>query len=69
MSKRIDSHVISYQLIKTTRRLTFDIAYQRGDTIFEGDDDGPYFKFLASNGVFIQRKARQSLQYVCHSAE
>ncbi len=32
--------VLICRLIKTTRRLTFDIVYQDPKTIWMGDDDG-----------------------------
>ena len=42
--------VLTCRLIKTTRRLTFDIVYQDPKTIWMGDDDGDYYRFVASNG-------------------
>jgi len=54
--------VLEYKLIKTTRRLTFDILYQRPDLIFMGDDDGEYFTFTASNGYQVISRSRMDIQ-------
>ena len=53
---------IVYELVKTTRRLTFDVVYQRIDTIYTGEDDGPYTRFLASNGYEIFSRSRMDIQ-------
>ena len=54
--------IISYQLIKTKRRLTFDILYQREDTRYRGEDDGNYFTFRASNGYEVISRSRMDIQ-------
>lgn len=54
--------ILRYSLIPTTRRLTFDISYQDPDTIWIGDDDGAYFKFLASNGYEVISRSRMDIQ-------
>lgn len=53
---------IRYTLTKTTRRLTFDVLFQRDDLIFKGDDDGPYFTFTASNGYQVISRSRMDIQ-------
>lgn len=60
--RRMSQVVIAYHLIATTRRLTFDIEYQRADTIYRGEDDGPYFKFVASNGYEVISRSRMDIQ-------
>lgn len=35
--------ILVYSLLKTTRRLTFDIRYQAPEVTYMGDDDGPYY--------------------------
>jgi hypothetical protein len=56
------NEVLKYRLIKTTRRLTFDIEYQDDEFIFKGDDDGNYFKFVASNGYEVISRSRMDIQ-------
>jgi hypothetical protein len=53
---------ITYQLIKTKRRLTFDIQDQELFTRYMGEDDGPYFQFTASNGYEIISRSRMDIQ-------
>lgn len=54
--------VIIYRLIKTNRRLTFDIIYMHDDLIYKGEDDGDYYKFVASNGYEIISRSRMDIQ-------
>lgn len=54
--------ILRYRLIKTTRRLTFDITWQDPRTIYTGDDDGEYFKFVASNGYEVISRSRMDIQ-------
>jgi hypothetical protein len=46
---------IAYRLVKTTKRLTFDILYQNqaAEVTWYGEDDGDYHKFTASNGYEV----------------
>lgn len=57
-----DDAVLSYSLVRTTRRLTLDILWQDPDTIYMGEDDGPYFKFVASNGYEVISRSRMDIQ-------
>lgn len=54
--------LLKYQLIKTTRRLTFDIIYQDEKLIWMGEDDGDYYKFTASNGYEVISRSRMDIQ-------
>jgi hypothetical protein len=54
--------IIQYQLIRTNRRLTFDITWQREDTRYKGPDDGDYFVFTASNGYQVISRSRMDIQ-------
>lgn len=54
--------LLQYRLIKTTRRLTFDILYQDDHTIWMGDDDGDYYKFVATNGYEVISRSRMDIQ-------
>jgi len=54
--------ILIYRLIRTTRRLTFDIDYQHESTIYMGEDDGEYFKFIASNGYEVISRSRMDIQ-------
>ena len=54
--------LLVYSLIKTERRLTFDIQFQAEKTIYTGEDDGPYFKFVASNGYEVYSRSRMDIQ-------
>lgn len=54
--------ILHYNLIKTTRRLTFDIVYQMESTKFTGEDDGDYFMFIASNGYQVISRSRMDIQ-------
>jgi hypothetical protein len=53
--------IIQYQLIKTKQRLTFDILFQREDTIYRGEDDGDYYVFAASNGYELHSRSRMDI--------
>ncbi len=55
-------NVIEYQIIPTTNRLTFDIEWQHPQTLYKGDDDGDYFKFIASNGYEVISRSRMDIQ-------
>lgn len=55
-------NLIDFRLIKTRQRLTFDIIWQYPATIFDGPDDGDYFKFVASNGYEIISRSRMDIQ-------
>lgn len=57
-----DKGVIGYNLISTTRRLTFDILWQHPATRYQGDDDGEYFTFTASNGYQVISRSRMDIQ-------
>lgn len=54
--------VVEYQLLKTNRRLTFDITFQSEDSRYRGHDDGPYFTFTASNGYQVISRSRMDIQ-------
>lgn len=54
--------IIVFQLLKTKRRLTFDILYQREDTRYRGEDDGEYFTFPSSNGYCVISRSRMDIQ-------
>lgn len=54
--------LLVYSLIKTKRRLTFDITYQHPATRYRGDDDGPYYVFTASNGYQVISRSRMDIQ-------
>jgi hypothetical protein len=54
--------LMDFRLVKTKRRLTLDIIDQRPDTRYQGDDDGPYFYFKASNGYEIISRSRMDIQ-------
>ena len=54
--------ILECRLIKTTRRLTFDIIWQHPMTIYTGDDDLEYFKFIASNGYELISRSRMDIQ-------
>ena len=53
--------IIKYLLIKTKQRLTFDILFQREDTIYRGPDDGDYYLFVASNGYELHSRSRMDI--------
>lgn len=54
--------LLIYRLIKTTRRLTFDILFQDPSVIYLGDDDGPYHHFRATNGYEVISRSRMDIQ-------
>lgn len=54
--------LLRFRLIATTRRLTFDIEWQHPRTIYKGEDDGPYLKFVASNGYEVISRSRMDIQ-------
>lgn len=62
MSIENDQALIEFYLIKTTRRLTFDISKQAHRVTYMGDDDGQYFKFVASNGYEVISRSRMDIQ-------
>lgn len=49
-------------LIKTEKRITFDIVWQADHTRYRGDDDGDYFIFTASNGYQVISRSRMDIQ-------
>lgn len=55
-------NIIEFAIIKTKRRLTFDITYQRPDTRYQGADDGDYLTFKASNGYEVISRSRMDIQ-------
>lgn len=56
--------LITYRLVKTTKRLTFDILYQSPDkrVTWYGDDDGDFHKFRASNGYEVVSRSVMDIQ-------
>jgi hypothetical protein len=56
-----DRVLLRYSLIKTERRLTFDIIYQDEYTRNRGTDDTPIV-FKASNGVEVITRSRMDIQ-------
>ena len=54
--------LLSYKLIKTTNRLTFDIILQDPDTIWMGEDDGDYYHYTATNGYEVISRSRMDIQ-------
>ena len=54
--------ILQCRLIKTKKRLTFDIIKQADRVTFKGEDDGPYFKFTASNGYEVISRSRMDIQ-------
>lgn len=54
--------VIEYKIIPTTQRLTFDITWQHPETRYMGDDDGDYYKFVASNSYEVISRSRMDIQ-------
>lgn len=55
--------LLKYRLIKTTRRLTFDIVYQDEKTIWMGEDDGDYYKFVCpKTGYEVISRSRMDIQ-------
>jgi hypothetical protein len=53
---------IDLQIIKTNRRLTFDILRQSKDVTWFGDDDGDYPTYRATNGYEIISRSRMDIQ-------
>lgn len=60
--KSTDPEVIDYMLIATNRRLTLDIAFQHAATRWQGDDEGDYPVFTASNGYEVISQSRMDIQ-------
>lgn len=56
------SYILNYTLHKTRNRLTFDILWQAPWTKYKGEDDGDYFKFIASNGYEVISRSRMDIQ-------
>jgi len=54
--------LLVYRLIKTERRLTFDITQQHESVTYDGFDDGPYYHFKASNGYEVISRSRMDIQ-------
>lgn len=54
--------LLHYHLIPTTKRLTFDIVWQYPETIWQGDDDGDYYSFRASNGYEVISRSVMDIQ-------
>ena len=58
----IERTLIHYELIKTNRRLTFDIIWQHPCVTFAGEDDGPYLTYTANNNYQIISRSRMDIQ-------
>lgn len=54
--------LIDFRLIKSTNRLTFDILWQHPGLIYQGADDGDYYKFVSSNGYEVISRSRMDIQ-------
>jgi hypothetical protein len=54
-------NLLTFRLIKTTCRLTFDITYQHPDTIHSGSDDDKV-GFTSTNGYQIISQSRMDIQ-------
>lgn len=54
--------LLRYTLTKTTNRLTFDILEQAEHTRYRGEDDGPYFKYVAPNDYEVYSRSRMDIQ-------
>lgn len=54
--------LIEYRLVRTKRRLTFDILRQDTLTRWYGDDDGDFPTFIASNGYQVISRSRMDIQ-------
>lgn len=57
-----DRSILDYDLVLTNRRITLDITYQHPATRYMGVDDGPYFRFVASNGYEVISRSRMDIQ-------
>lgn len=53
--------ILKYRLIKTKRRITFEIIFQDMD-LFCGNTDDDYELFKASNGIEIISRSRMDVQ-------
>jgi len=53
---------LHYLLIPTTKRLTFDIIWQRNTTRWLGEDDGDFYVFKASNGYEVISRSVMDIQ-------
>jgi hypothetical protein len=60
--KPFELELLHYVLIPTTKRLTFDIIWQDPMTIWEGDDDGDYHTFKATNGYEVISRSVMDIQ-------
>lgn len=49
-------------LLTFTKRLVFDIYWQDPSVTYNGEDDGDYFKFIASNGYEVISRSRMDIQ-------
>lgn len=58
----MNDDIIKLSLVKTNRRLTLDILFQRDDTRYRGPDDGDYYRFVASNGYEVISRSRMDIQ-------
>lgn len=54
--------ILDIELILTNRRLTFDIIYQSPKFTYDGEDNGPFPVFTASNGYQIISRSRMDIQ-------
>ena len=62
INKKSKDEIIRYEIIKTKKRLTFDIRYQNKEITYQGLDDGDYFVFNSSNGYQIISRSRMDIQ-------
>lgn len=60
--RMVKLELLHYELIATTKRLTFDIDWQHPDTIWRGDDDGDYHVFKAPYGYEVISRSVMDIQ-------
>lgn len=55
-------NLLTYRLIRTTKRIIFEIVEQTDEVTFNGSDDDNYYSFLASNNFMIISRSRMDVQ-------
>lgn len=54
--------LLRYELVKSNRRLTFDIFYQDPELTHKGTEDDEHVRFVASNGYEVHARMRQNIE-------
>lgn len=57
-----NDELLKFRMVRTMKRLVFEIQYQSPRITYNGPDDGDYFYFKASNKYEVISRSRMDIQ-------